>query len=172
MNAGENINSAQKALIAKQKAMESKIADWYHEAQHYHGIFMGKLNAIIERDKQMAAIRATRKIYVPRDLPPEVEPITTEDSANLKKAIKLYEKCAKRGHADSMECLAFIYQDCPGFQDQKKMFKWYLKGAESGSLTCMHNVGVCYQDGLGVKMSYTKAQFWFEKEEQEQSNKK
>ena len=90
----------------------------------------------------------------------------TTDVETMDQAIKLYKKCAKRGHADSMECLAFIYQDCPGFQNKKKMFKWYLKGAESGNLTCMHNVGVCYQDGAGVKMSYTKAQFWFDKEEQ------
>lgn len=157
------MNAAEKAMLAKKKIEDSKVTDWFHEAQHYHGIFMDKLNAIKaykqQRNSGIRYYRIGEEITNPGC-------ITVEENACLKKAIKLYKKCAKRGHADSMECLAFIYQDCPGFQNKKKMFKWYLKGAESGNLTCMHNVGVCYQDGAGVKMSYTKAQFWFDKEEQ------
>lgn len=138
------MNAAEKAAQAKAKAEESKVIDMFHEAQSYHAFFLdGK--AKHPNYWEASSYKKAKKV--------------------LLKAVKLYEKCAKAGHADSMECLAFIYQDC--LHDKKKAFKWYKAGAEAGNKTCMHNLGVCYQNGEGVKMSYSLAQYWFEREEQE-----
>lgn len=138
------MNAAEKAAQAKAKAEESKIIDMFHEAQSYHSAYLAEK----ERNKNYWLASEHKKA-----------------KKVLSKAVKLYEKCAKAGHADSMECLAFIYQDC--LHDKKKSFKWYKAGAEHGNVTCMHNLGVCYQNGEGVKMSYSLAQYWFEREEQE-----
>lgn len=156
------MNAAEKAAQAKAKAEESKIIDMFHEAQSYHATYLDKWKKVQAYYDDIRRRNGGQIIYFYN---PDAPKITKEEEKYLKRAIKLYLKCAKAGHADSMECLAFIYQDC--LHDKKKSFKWYKEGAEHGNVTCMHNLGVCYQDGEGVKPSYTKAQYWFEREEQE-----
>ena len=40
---------------------------------------------------------------------------------------------------------------------------WYEKAARQGETRAMHNLGLLYQDGQGVRQSYPRAAEWYEK---------
>jgi hypothetical protein len=44
--------------------------------------------------------------------------------------------------------------------DEKAAFKWYLQGAERGSLAAQYNLALCYQRGKGVVRNREKAFEW------------
>lgn len=96
---------------------------------------------------------------------------------NLDEAIRLFTKMGNMGNIDAMQSLAFIYSspaeafeseadstayytdDEPAYPEEA--FKWFLKAAEAGDFSSMLNVGSYYEQGIGVKQSYDKAEKWY-----------
>ncbi len=48
-------------------------------------------------------------------------------------------------------------------QDYKEAFKWYRKAAEQGNDEAQSNLGLCYENGQGVKQDFSEAVKWYKK---------
>jgi TPR repeat protein len=48
-------------------------------------------------------------------------------------------------------------------QDYAKAYEWYEKAASKGHATAMTQLGLLYENGLGVAQDYAKAREWYEK---------
>lgn len=141
------MNSAEKALQAKNREREMRIEETFKQAEEnlalhdgFDGWYMGEtLSDRIKFNKNKKAAQA-----------------------GLKNAIKLYEKCAKEGHIESMERLAYIYSEQT--YDQKKSSYWHQQAAEHGSIESMEYLADCYENGyFGFVQSEATAQKWKER---------
>lgn len=141
------MNAAEKALQAKNREREMRIEEMFKQAEEYHAQYHpdagwydeGTLASKIERAKFKKA-----------------------SASGLKNALKLYEKCAKEGHVESMERLAFIYEEQS--YDLKKSIFWRRQAAEHGSLDSMQYLAEAYENGYsGFIQSETTAKNWQER---------
>lgn len=148
------MNAAEKAAKVREEARESKITDMYREALKAYNC----VREIEERNRKRLTNRS------------KMISISDREQAAYLRAAKLFAKCAKKGHVESMECLADMYFNGPFIVNSKKAFKLYKRGAELGSVICMNGLVRCYQSGRGIKPSYTLAQHWLERAEQEKNN--
>ena len=48
-------------------------------------------------------------------------------------------------------------------QDDNKGYYWFLKAADLGNTTSIASVGMCYELGKGVELSYHEALKWYQK---------
>ena len=48
-------------------------------------------------------------------------------------------------------------------KNQKKAVYWYTKAAKQGDAYAQTNLGVCYEEGMGVEIDQKKAVEWFTK---------
>merc|ERR1711865_1320546 len=82
-----------------------------------------------------------------------------------KKAVELYEKAAKRGHANAQYNLGVSYdQGIHGLtQSSKRAIEYYTLAAEQGHEKAQFNLGNMYADGNGIEQSYSKAREWWTK---------
>ena len=81
---------------------------------------------------------------------------------NFEKAIYLFEKAAKEGHADAQCGLAICYYNGEGIkQDYEQAFNWWKKAAVQGDAYAQHWLAICYYNGNGVKQDYEQAFNWW-----------
>jgi len=59
----------------------------------------------------------------------------------------LLEKAAGQGHAYAMYTLGNIHRER---KEHEHAVMWYTKGADSGLPDAMGNLGVCFDEGVGV----------------------
>lgn len=143
------MNSAEKALQAKNREREMRIEETFKQAEENLALYE-RFKACLFWDIESLAdkIRFKKK--------------ETEAKNGLKNAIKLYEKCAKEGHVESMERLAYIYSEQT--YDQKKSSYWHQQAAEHGSIESMEYLADCYENGyFGFVQSEATAQKWKER---------
>lgn len=152
------MNAAEKAANVREEARESKIIDMYREA-------LIAYNRVRDDQRENRERLSKRKKMITHS-----HAYYEKQEAEWLKAIKLFSKCAKKGHLESIECLADMYYNGPYVCNWKKAFKYYKKGAELGSVICMHGLAECYERGRGVKSSYTLSEHWLKREEQEKNN--
>ena len=68
------------------------------------------------------------------------------------------------GNTKAMSLLTLLYRSGRGTKENfSEAFKWGLKAAENGSLTCMQWTGDAYRRGLGTNMDLEKAIYWYKK---------
>ena len=68
------------------------------------------------------------------------------------------------GNTKAMSLLTLLYRSGRGIKaDFSEAFKWGLKAAENGSVTCMQWTGDAYRRGLGTNMDLEKAIYWYKK---------
>jgi TPR repeat protein len=68
-----------------------------------------------------------------------------------------------QGHGEAHTNLGFLYDLGKGVaQDGARAVELYLKGAESGSLNAMLNLGLSYRQGTGVEVDRVEAFKWLE----------
>lgn len=91
------------------------------------------------------------------------------------KCVSYLEKAAYFGNADAQFELAEYYSgDICAFKlgygslytqvfDNAEAFKWYMEAAKQDHLLATIALGICYEEGLGVKKSYKDAIYWYEK---------
>jgi TPR repeat protein len=56
-------------------------------------------------------------------------------------------------------------------QDNAEAVKWFRLAAERNNATAQHNLGVCYENGIGVTADQTEAQRWYDLARKNGSNK-
>lgn len=78
-------------------------------------------------------------------------------------AVRLLREAADHGVIAAMEDLADIYSYGTAGQkcDLQAAARWWRKGAEAGSASCMFNYGIYLDNGEGVRRNYRKALEWF-----------
>lgn len=79
---------------------------------------------------------------------------------------------ALAGNADDQYAIATCYDDGDGGvpggrKDKTKAAEWYRKAAEQGHAKAQNNLGVLYEEGLGVPQSDEDAFAWFSKSAQQ-----
>lgn len=91
-----------------------------------------------------------------------------EISDELKNIIKL----AKLGVAEAQYALGLAYFSNTDFysesptnfiKDYSQAVKWFSKAAEQGHIEAQVQLGICYENGLGVDKNKDKAYYWWQK---------
>lgn len=84
---------------------------------------------------------------------------------NEKTAFELFQKAAGAGCTQAIAEIAKLYYSGGQTieQDQSLALTWYLKAAEQGDKTSMHQLGLMYQNGIGSMKNRREAKKWFEK---------
>lgn len=87
-----------------------------------------------------------------------------EDWGNIKDALELYERAARRGFPDAQAKLALMYEQGTGVDvDLNKAMQWHLKAAQQDFQYSIYAVGVNYKNGSGVPKSLALANHWFKR---------
>ena len=90
--------------------------------------------------------------------------LITQKQASPEVAFKWYSIAAEQGNPDAFCCLANMFYDGDGVdQDYEKAFEWYRKAAEQGDVIGQFYLGTMYEDGNGVAQDYGKAFEWYQK---------
>lgn len=83
---------------------------------------------------------------------------------SLRWAIYWYGKSAKKGCPDAMGNLADIYLfSNDKYQNIERGLLYAFMGADLGNEMAMNELGLCYEDGIGVPIDYENAFKWFSK---------
>ncbi|MCR4665773.1 MAG: sel1 repeat family protein [Desulfovibrio sp.] len=79
--------------------------------------------------------------------------------------LKQLRKAAERGDASAANKLGVYYEKGKyGLTpDTAKAVEWYRKAAKAGNILAMHNLGDCYQNGVGVPRNPAEAYAWYKK---------
>lgn len=78
-------------------------------------------------------------------------------------ADKVLLERAENGDAEAQCRLASIYYNEAGAQHYAKAAAWYHRAADQGYAKAQSDLGVMYQQGLGVRKDYTEATRWYRK---------
>jgi uncharacterized protein len=87
-------------------------------------------------------------------------------TTNYKEAVNWLKKSAKQGHPDAQVSLGQMYEDEEGVKQSYSMAaKWYRKAAEhvpnlGGAGQGRNDLGLLYEQGLGVPRDYLQAYMW------------
>ncbi len=81
----------------------------------------------------------------------EFKDITKPKASN---AVKILEKCAERGHPESVHLLAQCHATGTGVEiNEKRAFHLFIEAVERGGTekpSAQHNLGICYEIGYGT----------------------
>jgi TPR repeat protein len=81
---------------------------------------------------------------------------------NYKKAVELYKKAVKYGHAKAQHNMGEMHYYGWGVQQSfEKAFIWWEKSAEQGNMPSMYHIACMYEDGEGVERDNEKAKKWW-----------
>ncbi|NLE55232.1 MAG: sel1 repeat family protein, partial [Lentisphaerae bacterium] len=80
-------------------------------------------------------------------------------------SIDRLEKVAKAGNPNAQLALGKIYFEGRANvkQDYVEAIRWFTMAAEAGNGAAMFNLGICYENGVGVAMNPTAAYDWYRK---------
>ena len=80
------------------------------------------------------------------------------------KALELFVKAGKMGHANAQSMAAYQYYNGKGCaQDYGLAFIWYQEAAKQGNTTAQYGLACCYYNGKGTSKDYDEAFSWFMK---------
>lgn len=83
---------------------------------------------------------------------------------SMRWAIYWFEKSAQRGCPDAMGNLADIYLFSNGkYQNIERGLLYAFMGADLDNEMAMNELGLCYEDGIGMPIDYVNAFKWFSK---------
>ena len=73
---------------------------------------------------------------------------------NIIQAIKYYESAAADGHIESMNALGMVFSLR---KEYEQAAEWFKKASERGYTRALNNLGICYEEGLGVDKDFDEA---------------
>lgn len=80
------------------------------------------------------------------------------------KAVKMWKKAAKKGHAKAEFSLGYCYANGVGVEkDVEEAMVWYHEAAEQGDADAQYNLGLLYIDGADDSAKFEKAAEMFQK---------
>ena len=79
---------------------------------------------------------------------------------NLDTAMQYFEKAAAKGHAAAQNGVGRCHYEKGRYEEA---FKWHTKSAAQGYANAEINLGIFYEDGLGVTKDISKAIEWYTK---------
>ena len=79
----------------------------------------------------------------------------------LTEHLELREKAFKKHDAKALYQLARIYASMKGKKNEKKAFELYKRSATHGYAEAQFRMGICNENGIGVKQSIQMAITWF-----------
>jgi tetratricopeptide (TPR) repeat protein len=79
---------------------------------------------------------------------------------NLDTAMQYFEKAAAKGHAAAQNGVGRCHYEKGRYEEA---FKWHTKSAAQGYANAEINLGILYEDGLGVTKDISKAIEWYTK---------
>ena len=79
---------------------------------------------------------------------------------DIPKAIEWFEKAAAKGHAAAQNGVGRCHYEKGRYEEA---FKWHTKSAAQGYTNAEINLGILYEDGLGVTKDISKAIEWYTK---------
>ena len=83
---------------------------------------------------------------------------------NREIAIVRFRKEAENDSLEAQQILGYcLLQGTDVKRDVNEAFKWLLKASRGGNPCTQYNLGICYQDGLGVEKNEDLATMWFER---------
>ena len=85
--------------------------------------------------------------------------------ADREKAVSYFEQSIALGYIESYSKLAYLYGfDAQGnVTDEKRYIEILMKGAEYEVVSCLRDLAVAYNNGIGVKRNHKQALRWAEK---------
>lgn len=89
---------------------------------------------------------------------------TAQEEQITKEEIEELILYAKAGDKELQDDIGIYYY---AEQDYKQAVYWFTKAAEQGSAIAQYNLGMCYYYGHGVKKDEKKAQYWYDKSQEE-----
>ena len=86
------------------------------------------------------------------------------ENKEYEKAVKVFSKLAKKGHAEAQSYLGLCYAKGDGVPKSfSDAVQWFSKSAEQGYAIAQFYLGWCYANGDGVPKSYSDAVKWWSK---------
>ena len=82
------------------------------------------------------------------------------EERNLDTAMQYFEKAAAKGHAAAQNGVGRCHYEKGRYEEA---FKWHTKSAAQGYANAEINLGLLYEDGLGVTKDISKAIEWYTK---------
>ena len=79
---------------------------------------------------------------------------------NFDTALRYFEKAAAKGHAAAQNGVGRCHYEKGRYEEA---FKWHTKSAAQGYANAEINLGILYEDGLGVTKDISKAIEWYTK---------
>ena len=79
---------------------------------------------------------------------------------NIDTALEWYTKSAEKGHASAQNNVGGVHRKKG---QHEEAFKWFMKAANQGDIYAEYNLGICYENGNGVKRNVPEAVKWFTK---------
>ena len=79
---------------------------------------------------------------------------------NIDTALEWYTKSAEKGHASAQNNVGGVHRKKG---QHEEAFKWFMKAANQGDIYAGYNLGICYENGNGVKRNVPEAVKWFTK---------
>lgn len=82
---------------------------------------------------------------------------------NIRMAVQWYRKAAEQGDVDAQTLTGSLLMQIKEIQNLDEGLKWIGKACEQGSAYALVNMGLFYQNGIGVRQSYESAISYFKK---------
>lgn len=70
---------------------------------------------------------------------------------------------AKQNNLLAQSNMGLIFANGAGIHEYDKAFKWFSIAAENGSAEAQYNLGIAYEKGVGTKVDFEKAKYWYKK---------
>lgn len=74
-----------------------------------------------------------------------------------------YDQLIKLANDNDLEAITQLGRNAYNSEDYDTAFKWWIKAAENGYAVAQNNIGVCYENGLGVSQNLNEAIKWYRK---------
>ncbi len=74
-----------------------------------------------------------------------------------------HEQLLKLAEGNDCEAITQLGRNALESKDSVGAFKWFMKAAEMGYAVAEHNIGVCYENGMGASVSPNEAFKWYMK---------
>ncbi|KAK8835520.1 hypothetical protein M9Y10_044362 [Tritrichomonas musculus] len=84
-------------------------------------------------------------------------------SNNYNRAVFQLNQSSEKGNRYASFILGLLYESEIVEKDMKKSFMYYKKSSKQGNPKGFNRIGLCFNDGLGVKQDYSKALEFYQK---------
>lgn len=147
--------------IAQQKEHIVKRGETLASVAQTYGLTEAELKAA---NPNLTVCFAGVKLKIPNkstatpQIPAKDEP-TVEEKLKAEEVITLVEESSVLSGEEAYEKGEEYFRQ----ENYDKAFEWYMKSAEKGYVSAIHDVGYMYAEGKGVAQDYSKAMEWYRK---------